>query len=115
MSACKEPVGPGAIVAVSKLKATKTGDTLSDPKAPFKVEKPQLPPQLIAFAIAPSKKGDEEKVFSAIQKLTDDDITLRLERDAETGDILLYGMGQLHIELAVSRNRQGQGAGPGTP
>lgn len=106
VTACKEPVGPGAIVAVSKLKGTRTGDTLSDPKAPFKVVKPELPPQLIAFAIAPSKKGEEEKVFSAIQKLTDDDITLRLERDAETGDILLYGMGQLHIELAVERAKR---------
>ncbi len=105
-TSCKDAMGPGSIVAVSKLKTTKTGDTLADSKAPFKLATPQLPPQLITFAIAPKTRGEEDKVFSAIQKLLDDDITLRLEHDEETGDILLSGMGQLHIELAVERARR---------
>ncbi len=105
-SACKEAMGPGSIVAVSKLKSTKTGDTLADPKAPFKVAVPALPPQLITFAIAPKTRGEEDKVFAAIQKLLDDDITLKLEHDEETGDILLSGMGQLHIELSVERAKR---------
>ena len=105
-ASCKDPMGPGSIVAVSKLKNTKTGDTLADPKAPFKVAVPALPPQLITFAIAPKTRGEEDKVFAAIQKLLDDDITLKLEHDEETGDILLSGMGQLHIELAVERAKR---------
>lgn len=104
--ACKEAMGPGSIVAVSKLKTTRTGDTLADSKAPFKVAVPALPPQLITFAIAPKTRGEEDKVFAAIQKLLDDDITLKLEHDEETGDILLSGMGQLHIELAVERAKR---------
>lgn len=103
---CKDAMGPGSIVAVSKLKNTRTGDTLADPKAPFKVAVPALPPQLITFAIAPKTRGEEDKVFAAIQKLLDDDITLKLEHDEETGDILLSGMGQLHIELAVERAKR---------
>ena len=105
-ASCKDAMGPGSIVAVSKLKNTKTGDTLADPKAPFKVAVPALPPQLITFAIAPKTRGEEDKVFAAIQKLLDDDITLKLEHDEETGDILLSGMGQLHIELAVERAKR---------
>ena len=105
-TSCKDAMGPGSIVAVSKLKNTKTGDTLADPKAPFKVAVPALPPQLITFAIAPKTRGEEDKVFAAIQKLLDDDITLKLEHDEETGDILLSGMGQLHIELAVERAKR---------
>lgn len=105
-ASCKDAMGPGSIVAVSKLKNTRTGDTLADPKAPFKVAVPALPPQLITFAIAPKTRGEEDKVFAAIQKLLDDDITLKLEHDEETGDILLSGMGQLHIELAVERAKR---------
>lgn len=105
-TSCKDAMGPGSIVAVSKLKNTRTGDTLADPKAPFKVAVPALPPQLITFAIAPKTRGEEDKVFAAIQKLLDDDITLKLEHDEETGDILLSGMGQLHIELAVERAKR---------
>ena len=102
-SPCKESVGPGAIVAVAKLKNTRTGDTLCDEKAPFALPMPQLPPQLITYALAPKEKGEEDKVYAAIQRLLDEDITLRLGRDEENGDILLSGMGQLHIELSVEK------------
>ena len=103
---CKETLGPGAIVAVAKLKNTRTGDTLCDEKAPFALALPDLPPQLITYALAPKEKGDEDKVYAAIQRLLDEDITLRLGRDEETGDILLSGMGQLHIELSVEKARR---------
>ena len=103
---CKELVGPGAIVAVAKLKNTQSGDTLCDEKEPFALPAPKLPPQLITYALAPKDKGDEDKVYAAIQRLLDEDITLRLGRDEENGDILLSGMGQLHIELAVEKAKR---------
>ena len=103
---CKEPVGPGAIVAVAKLKNTRTGDSLCDEKQPFALPMPKLPPQLITYALAPKEKGDEDKVYSAIQRLLDEDVTLRLARDEENGDILLSGMGQLHIELSVEKAKR---------
>ncbi|HJD98359.1 elongation factor G [Mailhella massiliensis] len=105
-TACKDTLGPGAIVGVTKLKGTRTGDTLCDEKAPFEVELPKLPPQLITFALAPKQKGDEDKVFAAVQKLLDEDVTLKLSRDEETSDILLAGMGQLHIEISVEKARR---------
>lgn len=103
---CKDALGPGAIVAVAKLKNTRTGDTLCDEKAPFIPALPALPPQLITFALAPKEKGDEDKVYAAIQKLLDEDIMLKLARDEETSDILLSGMGQLHVEISVERARR---------
>jgi len=103
---CKDTLGPGAIVAVAKLKNTRTGDTLCDEKAPFIPALPDLPPQLITFALAPKEKGDEDKVYAAIQKLLDEDIMLKLARDEETSDILLSGMGQLHVEISVERARR---------
>ena len=103
---CKDVVGPGAIIAVAKLKNTRTGDTLCDEKAPFTLPAPELPPQLITYALSPKEKGDEDKVYAAIQRLLDEDITLKLGRDEETGDILLSGMGQLHIELSVEKARR---------
>ncbi|MBQ9537591.1 MAG: elongation factor G [Desulfovibrionaceae bacterium] len=105
-TACKEELGPGAIVAVAKLKNTKTGDTLADPKAPFTLPVPPLAPQLITYALAPKTKGDEDKVYAAMQRLLDEDITLKLGRDEESGDILLSGMGQLHIEMAVEKAKR---------
>lgn len=105
-TACKDTLGPGSIVGVTKLKSTRTGDTLCDEKAPFEVELPKLPPQLITFALAPKQKGDEDKVFAAVQKLLDEDVTLKLGRDEETSDILLSGMGQLHIEISVEKARR---------
>ena len=102
----KESMGPGAVVALAKLKNTRTGDTLSDDKLAFALKAPQLPPQLISYALAPKEKGDEDKVFSAVQRLLDEDITLKLSRDEETGDILVSGMGQLHIETSVEKAKR---------
>ncbi|PKN42918.1 MAG: elongation factor G [Deltaproteobacteria bacterium HGW-Deltaproteobacteria-18] len=103
---CKHEVGPGAIVAVAKLKNTATGDTLCAEKAPFILPKPALSPSIISYALAAEEKGEEDKVFAAVQKLLDEDINLHLVRNDETGDMLLTGMGQLHIELAVEKVRR---------
>ena len=104
--ASKEPQGPGAIVTLAKLKVTRTGDTLCDEKAKFVFRKPELPNQLITYALAPKEKGDEDKVYAAVAKLLDEDVTLFLSRDEETGDTLLSGMGQNHIEIAVERAKR---------
>ena len=99
----KEAVGPGAIIALSKLKSVKTGHTLADEKKPFVMPDPETPPQLISYALAPKEKGGEDKVYAAIQKLLEEDPCLRLFRDEATSEILLSGMGQLHIEISVEK------------
>ena len=102
----RESMGPGAVIAFAKLKNTRTGDTLCDDKAGFALRVPELPPQLISYALAPKEKGEEDKVYAAVQRLLEEDITLRLSRDEETGDILVSGMGQMHIETSVERARR---------
>jgi len=101
----KTPMGPGAIVTLAKLKNTHTGDTLVE-KGEFKLVKPELAPQLITFALAPEEKGDEDKVYAAVAKLLEEDITLTLGRDEESSDILLSGMGQNHIEISVEKAKR---------
>jgi elongation factor G len=105
-TACKQELGPGAIAAVAKLKNTSTGDTLSAEKSPFSLALPELSPAIISYALAAEEKGEEDKVFAAVQKLLDEDINLHLERNEETGDMLLSGMGQLHIELSVEKAKR---------
>ncbi|KHK02985.1 elongation factor G [Desulfovibrio sp. TomC] len=102
----KEPAGPGSVIALAKLKDTATGHTLCDPKKPVVVPAPVLPPPMISYALAPAEKGDEDKVFAAMSKLLDEDITLSITRDEETGDILISGMGQTHLETAVEKARR---------
>ncbi|WP_027721376.1 elongation factor G [Maridesulfovibrio zosterae] len=102
----KGEIGPGAIITLAKLKETFTGDTLSSEKEKFGLKKPAIAPQLITFALAPAEKGDEDKVFQAIQKLLAEDLNLKLSRDEESGDILLSGMGQNHIEISVEKARR---------
>lgn len=103
---CKTPLGPGSIVTLAKLKDTNTGDTLFSDKAPFVLKKPALAPTLITYALAPKEKGDEDKVYQAMAKLLDEDITLKLGRDEETADTLLSGMGQNHIEISVEKAKR---------
>jgi elongation factor G len=102
----KEPVGPGAIIAVAKLKDTRTGDSLSDEKHPFTMRKPKLPEPMISYAMAPGEKGDEDKAYQAMSKLLDEDVALRLTRNEETGDMLVSGMGQSHVENAVEKAKR---------
>jgi elongation factor G len=105
-SPSKTPMGPGSIVTLAKLKNTSTGDTLVAEKGNFVLKKPEMAPQLITFALAPAEKGEEDKVYAAVGKLLDEDITLVLTRDGESGDILLSGMGQNHIEVSVDKARR---------
>ena len=103
---CKEEVGPGAIVAVAKLKNTGTGDTICSEKDSFILDKPQLPPQLLSYALTGENKEDEEKMMMAVQKILEEDTSLKLEHKEETKDIILSGMGQLHIENVVEKVRR---------
>jgi elongation factor G len=95
--------GPGDIGAVAKLKETMTGDLLLD--AEKQVELPQIgfPEPVMSFAITPKAKGDEEKVAAALRRLSEEDPTLQLRRDQQTGEQLLSGLSQMHVEVAVSR------------
>ncbi len=98
------PVGySGNILAVAKLKETVTGDTLTDEKDP--VLFPFTPPssQVISYAIEAKNKGEEDKVFSSLSRLMEEDPTLRLDRDSQTKEIILSGMGQVHIETTVEK------------
>jgi elongation factor G len=91
----------GDIVGLAKLKDTKTGHTLCDEKSAIKFFVPTLPEPVIGYAIRPKSKGDEERVASRLSDLLDEDVSLRLERDSS--DMLLRGLGQIHIEMAVEK------------
>jgi elongation factor G len=96
-------LGPGEIGVVAKLKETGTGDTLSDESHPIIFEKVKFAEPIISYAIAPKSKGDEEKVSSALQRMLEEDPTLRFHRDEETKEMLLSGMGQVHLEVTLER------------
>ncbi|MDR1546600.1 MAG: elongation factor G [Deltaproteobacteria bacterium] len=98
-----EEAGPGDIVAVSKLKGTFTGDSLADETAPivFPAARPMEP--VVSFAVEAKAKGDEEKVFAAINKMTVEDVTLRLTRNNQTKEMILSGMGQVHIDATLEK------------
>jgi len=98
--------GPGDIGAVAKLKETMTGDLLLD--AEREVEVPQLgfPEPVMSFAVTPKSKGDEEKVATSLRRLAEEDPTLVLRRDPQTGEQLLSGLSQIHVEVAVDRLRR---------
>jgi elongation factor G len=98
--------GPGAIVAVAKLKETTTGDTLcaDNAKVTFPMAKPL--PTLISFALQAKSKGDEDKIYSSLTKLLEEDQGLKLERISETKEILLSGSGQVHIESTIEKLRR---------
>lgn len=93
----------GEIGAVAKLKDTEAGDTLAEEKAPIRY--PGLVPfsAAISFAIEPKVKGDEEKAIQALHRVMEEDPTLRMQRDPQTKEIILSGVGQLHIEVTVEK------------
>lgn len=97
-----DSAGPGMIVAVAKLKETTTGDTLCDAGNPVVFEKPEPYKPVISFAVS-AKKGEEEKVFSSITKMLDEDLTLKLTRQTQTKQILLSGVGQVHLDTVGTR------------
>ena len=94
---------PGDIGVVAKLKDTVTGNTLGDKNHPITYEHLNFPEPLISFAIEPKSRGDEDKISHALHRILEEDPTLRFGRDQQTNEMLLSGMGQLHIETIVSR------------
>ncbi len=96
-------VGPGAFAAVAKLKETVTGDTLGTEAMPVLLPPLTAAKPMITLAVEPKSKGDEDKVFSSIQKILEEDNSLRLNRNAETREILLSGVGSVHIEATVEK------------
>jgi elongation factor G len=95
--------GPGDLGAVAKLKETLTGDLLLDADKDVEEPKIDFPEPVMSFAIAPKAKGDEEKLGSALRRLSEEDPTLVLRRDQQTGEQLLSGLSQMHVEVAVER------------
>ncbi len=93
----------GDIGAVAKLKETMTGDVLLASDAPVEVAPIAFPQPVMSFAVTPKAKGDEDKVATALRRLAEEDPTLVLRRDEQTGEQLLAGMSQMHVEVAVSR------------
>jgi elongation factor G len=96
-------LGPGAFGAVAKLKETVTGDTLTFEANPLIL--PAIPPSrpMVTFAVEPKKQGEEDKVFSSFAKLIEEDPSLNLTRNAETKEILLSGVGSVHIEATAEK------------
>lgn len=99
----------GEIIAVAKLKDTMSGDTLTDEKAPIAYPGLVEFPTAMSFAIEPKTKGDEEKATTSLHKMMEEDPTLHVTRDAETREIILSGVGQLHIEVAVEKLKRKYG------
>ena len=98
--------GAGDIIAVAGLKQTTTGDTLSDPQKPIVLESMTFPAPVIEVAIEPKTKSDQEKLGVAIQKLAEEDPTFQVQNDEETGQTIIKGMGELHLEILVDRMRR---------
>ena len=93
----------GDIAAAVGLKYTTTGDTLCDPKAPIELEKMEFPEPVIDLAIEPKTKAGQEKMAIALAKLAEEDPTFRAYTDKETGQTIIAGMGELHLEIIVDR------------
>ena len=98
--------GAGDIIAVAGLKQTTTGDTLADPQKPIVLESMTFPAPVISVAIEPKTKADQEKLGIAIGKLAEEDPTFRVQNDEETGQTVISGMGELHLEILVDRMRR---------
>ncbi|MFD6974258.1 elongation factor G [Streptomyces sp. NPDC059979] len=101
-----EAVGAGDIVAVMGLKQTTTGETLCDDKNPVILESMDFPAPVIQVAIEPKSKGDQEKLGVAIQSLAEEDPSFHVHSDEETGQTILGGMGELHLEVLVDRMKR---------
>ena len=99
-------VGAGDIVAVMGLKDTTTGETLCDAAHPVVLESMNFPAPVISVAIEPKTKSDQEKLGTAIQRLSDEDPTFQVRSDEETGQTIISGMGELHLEVLVDRMRR---------
>jgi elongation factor G len=101
-----ERVGAGDIVAVMGLKQTTTGETLSDMKSPVILESMNFPAPVINVAIEPKTKVDQQKLGTAIQRLAEEDPSFQVRTDEETGQTIISGMGELHLEVLVDRMKR---------
>ncbi|WP_052849177.1 elongation factor G [Streptomyces avicenniae] len=99
-------VGAGDIVAVMGLKQTTTGETLADPANPVILESMDFPAPVIEVAIEPKSKGDQEKLGVAIQRLAEEDPSFQVKADQETGQTIIAGMGELHLDILVDRMKR---------
>jgi len=99
----REAIGAGEIVAAVGLKQTTTGDTLAVDSAPILLESMNFPDPVIAVAIEPKTKADQDKLGSGLQRLSEEDPTFQVRTDEETGQTLISGMGELHLEIIVDR------------
>jgi elongation factor G len=102
--------GPGDIGGVAKLKDTRAGDWLAARDEPIRMPTERLPAPVMAFAIEPKTKGDEDKVFTSLRRLQEEDPTIDLHRDAQTGQQIVAGLSQIHVEVIVDRLRSRFGA-----
>ncbi len=94
---------PGDIASLAKLKETSTGDTICDPKSPILYDK--IPPvnPVVRYSVEPKSKGDEEKIHSSLNRLIDEDQTLSISREPQTGETILSGVGQVHIDVTLEK------------
>ena len=97
--------GPGDIGAVAKLKETRAGDWLADRDEPIEMPRLKLPAPVMAFAVEPKSRGDEEKVIASLRRLQEEDPTIDLHRDQQTGEEIVAGLSQVHVEVIVDRLR----------
>ncbi len=102
--------GPGDIGAVAKLKETRSGDWLAARDEPIEMPSIPLPAPVMAFAIEPRTKGDEDKVFTALRRLQEEDPTIDLHRDEQTGEQIVAGLSQIHVEVVIARLSERFGA-----
>ncbi len=101
-----DQIGAGMICAVMGLKNTTTGETLCDPAHPIVLESMEFPNPVIEQAIEPKTKSDQEKLSNAIQRLAEEDPTFRVHTDEETGQTIIAGMGELHLEVLIDRMKR---------
>ena len=99
----REEIGAGEIVAAVGLKNTTTGDTLAIDTAPIRLESMEFPDPVISVAIEPKTKADQDKLGQGLARLAEEDPTFRVQTDEETGQTLIAGMGELHLEIIVDR------------
>jgi elongation factor G len=107
----------GAIIAILGLKETYTGDTLCDPERPLILESIKFPEPVISVAVEPKSRADQDKLSDALRKLSDEDPTFKVDYNTETGQIVISGMGELHLDVIISRmmTEFGVGAKVGKP
>jgi elongation factor G len=96
-------VGPGEIAAVAKLKEPQTGDTFTDAGAPVLLDPLEFSDPMISYAIEPKSRGDEDKVSIGLHRLLEEDPTLKFHKDTETKEMIISGMGQMHLDVTLQK------------